>query len=93
MHYYVTLALGGRYLFKGITYELGQEHAVSKEVYDYLSTVVETKLVDQGDKRAIIKVPVFKCRTEDFTVEEKVAEEVKNAPESLRPRRSKTEAE
>lgn len=93
MHYFVKLAIGGTYMYKGVVYSLGQEQAVNKEVYDYLEALYDTKLVEQGDRQAVIKVPYFTCRTEDYTVAEKVAEEVKDAPNSLRPRRTKTEAE
>lgn len=85
MHYYAKLTLGVTYRFKGNTFARGVEVAVSKEVYDYLETVVEKLLVSEGNGFAVKSLPRFALRTEELTVQEQVAQEIEDAPDGLRP--------
>lgn len=75
----------------GKEFHRGVEQAVTQKEYEYISTLVDKRLIDQGDKRQIINVPLFACRTEEPSVQEKVLEEIKDAPESLRPKRRTAE--
>jgi hypothetical protein len=89
MHYYAKLAVGGFYKVFGKIFLRGVEHAVDEKEYDYLKTLVDKRLIDQGATRQIINVPLFTVRTEELTTQEKVMEEIQDAPDSLRPKRRK----
>lgn len=91
MRYFVKLVVGGFYKVHGKEFLRGVEHQVNKEHYDYIKELVDRRLVDQGDKKQIIKVPLFAVREEEFSTEEKVLEEIKDAPASLRPKRKEAE--
>jgi hypothetical protein len=73
----------------GIEFKHGVEHQITKERYDYLKKLVDKRLVDQGNTKQIINVPIFAVREQEYTTEQKVLEEIKDAPDSLRPKRRK----
>lgn len=92
-HYFVKLVVGRLYKTRQREFLNGQQTAVSEEEFNYLKTLVDKRLIDQGDKQQIIAVPLFECKEEEATVEEKVANEIKDAPDSLRHRKRKEEAD
>lgn len=85
MHYYAKLVLGSNYKVKGVAFERGVEIAVPEELAKYLETVVEPRLLSEGSKFVVKNIPRFAVRTEDFTTEEKVAVEIADAPDTLKP--------
>lgn len=87
MNYFVKLVFGGTYRVKGKDFKRGQEVSVSKEEYDYLKTVGEKELVAEGNKYVVKFIPRFETREEEPTVEQKVFEEIKDAPDSLKIRK------
>lgn len=87
--YFAKLVFGRIYRYKGINFEFNTEQAVTEEVYKYLSTVVETKASLEGNGRKITNVPRFVLRVVEPTQEERVLEEIQDAPTSLRPRKPK----
>ena len=91
MHYYVKLNVGQFYKVFGKEFHRGVEQAVTEKEYEYISALVDKRMIDQGDRRQIIGVPLFICRTEEPTIQEKVLEDIKDAPDSLRPKRRTAE--
>lgn len=90
MKYFAKLIVGGTYRTLTNIFELGVEKSVTNEEHNYLSQVIDFKVISEDDKgRHVNSFPLFACRSEEDTVEEKVAEEIKDAPESLHPRRKK----
>lgn len=89
MNYFATLAVGGQYLYAGKVFVRGEEQAVSTEEANYLKTLHDNRLIDQGEKRALLPIPLFSVRELAPTVEEKVLEEIKTAPTTLKPTKSK----
>lgn len=85
MHYFATLVVGGLYIYKDKKFLAGEELPVSKEEAEYFTTIKDRRLIEQGDFHQLINVPVFRIREEDLTVTEKVLEEIKTAPNSLKP--------
>lgn len=92
-HYLVKLVVGRLYKTRLREFLNGVEVAVSEDEFNYIKTLSDRRLIDQGDRQQIVEVPLFDCKEVEATVEEKVAEEIKDAPETLRPRKKKEEAE
>jgi hypothetical protein len=94
MNYFAKLVVGGKYILRGRIFERGVELAVSKDDAEYLKSKTDNRLIPQGDNFALLRVPVFAVREEEPTVQERVLEEIKDAPDTLKPkRRTNQEAE
>jgi hypothetical protein len=89
MNYFAKLVVGGVYIVGGVRFERGVELPVSEGQANYVKTLTDSRIVVQGDKRALINVPLFQVREEELTVQEKVLDEIKDAPDSLKPKRRK----
>lgn len=85
MKYFAKLILGQQYLVGGQIFLRGKELQVSEKRAKYLETVVEDTLLSEGNKWVVKPLPRFEVRSEDLTVEEKVQEEVVDAPVTLKP--------
>lgn len=89
MQYFAKLTIGGKYILSGRHFIRGVEEAVNELDAKYLKTLFDTRNVEQGDKIARIKVPLFTIREVEPTVEEKILEEIKDTPDTLKPTRRK----
>lgn len=87
MQYFVKLVIGGQYLLFGKIFQRGVEHAVLEKEFEYIKGLFDTRNVEQGDKIARLKVPLFATRVVEPTVEEKILAEVKDTPDTLKPKR------
>lgn len=72
-------------MLKGTVFTRGTEKPVTPEVAAYLDTVVEPRLMAEGNGYVVRNIPRFAIRTEELTVEEQVAQEIEDAPDGLRP--------
>lgn len=85
MKYFAKLVLGQQYLVKGQTFERSVELPVDESLAKYLETVVEPTLLSEGNKWVVKPLPRFEVRSEELSTAEKVEEEVKDAPDNLKP--------
>jgi len=79
--------LGGHYAIKSGKFERGIEVPVSKEDYEYLSTVTESRLVTEGNGVKVVNVNRFALRVEEPTKQEKALKDIQDAPETLSPKK------
>lgn len=87
MHYFAKLIYGRTYFVFGKVFERGVELEVSEKEFNYLSKITEGLPEDQGNHQVIKMKPRFETRTEDFTREEKILEEVQTTEVSLGPKK------
>lgn len=87
MSYTAKLVVGGQYFFKGYRFERGVEVPVTQDEAEYLKTAVDHRLIEQGDGFQRISVPVFEITEVVPTLQEKVLEEVKDVPDTLKPKK------
>jgi hypothetical protein len=85
LKYFAKLALGSVYFTLKHKFEWNKELEITKDEYDYLNTVIETELVDEGNGLAVKRHAKFTTREEELTVQEKVEEEIQDAPDKLKP--------
>lgn len=85
MKYFAKLILGQQYLIRGVSFSRNEEVAVDESLAKKLETVVEPTLLSEGNKWVVKPLPRFEVRSEELSTAEKVEEEVKDAPDSLKP--------
>lgn len=85
MKYFAKLILGKTYLVQGVSFERGVELPVDEALATYLETVSEPTLYSEGNGYVVKKLPRFVIRTEKLTTEEKVAKEIEDISDTLKP--------